>query len=68
VLWLILVIPPTQEAEIRRITVGSQPEDPISTNKTGVVVHTVIPAMWEAIGRTIAVQTQALDKRETLSK
>jgi hypothetical protein len=61
--WLTPAILATQEAEIRRIAVPSQPvqkvsEILISTNKTGVVVHiSVVSAIHEAMGRKITVFT-----------
>jgi hypothetical protein len=61
--WLTPAILATQEAEIRRIAVPSQPvqkvsEILISTNKTGVVVHiSVVSAIHKAMGRKITVFT-----------
>jgi hypothetical protein len=52
------VIPATWEAEMGRITAGSQPrqnvsETPISTNKLGMVVYSCNPSYARGIGRRI---------------
>jgi hypothetical protein len=59
--WLTPVILATQEVEIRRITVPGQPRQkvrktPMSTNKTGVLVHACNPSYDEGISKRIVVQ------------
>jgi hypothetical protein len=59
--WLMAVIPPTQEAEIRRIMVQGQlmqkfSKPSISTNKLDMLVHTCNPIYIGDIGRRIVDQ------------
>jgi hypothetical protein len=42
------IIPAPQEGEIRRIEVQGHPwQDPITTNKLSMVIHTVIFTTWK---------------------
>jgi hypothetical protein len=57
--WFTSVIPATLQAEIRRILEASPDKKlarlPRLTNKPGWWLKHVISAMWEAVGRRIAV-------------
>jgi hypothetical protein len=59
--WLTSLIPTTQEAEIGRTAVQSQPRQkvsrgPISANKVGVVVHVFNPSDMKGISKWLTVQ------------
>jgi hypothetical protein len=67
------LIPATQEAKMRRITVQGQSgqkcqQDPISINEVGIVGQVCHPNQARDIGRRIVVQRHTRAKSETLSK
>jgi hypothetical protein len=70
--WHTLVIPDTQEAEIKKITVQGQPgqkfsEIPSQQDKSSTVVSDCDPSyFWQTTGRRIMVQGQPQAKSKLI--